>query len=75
MPAQGALTTAIGVGAGLLGSAALYRGYSFLLVDPYPEYWAANWYELDDVYIAYDDGYYLCNRNYPQVQLAVIVEL
>jgi hypothetical protein len=52
-----------------------YRGYSFLLVDPYPEYWAANWYELDDVYIAYDDGYYLCNRNYPQVQLAVIVEL
>jgi hypothetical protein len=51
-----------------------YRGYSFLLVDPYPEYWAANWYELDDVYIAYDDGYYLCNRNYPQVQLAVIVE-
>jgi hypothetical protein len=52
-----------------------YRGYSFLLVDPYPEYWAANWYELDDVYIAYDDGYYLCNRNYPQVQLAVIVEM
>ena len=52
-----------------------YGGYSFLLVDPYPEYWPEDWYSADDVYIDYDDGYYLYNRSYPYVRLAVTVAL
>jgi hypothetical protein len=53
-----------------------YRGYSFLLVDPWPEYWASDWYETDDVYVDYDDyddGYYLYNARYPYVRLAITV--
>ena len=34
-----------------------------------------NWYATDDVYIDYDDGYYLYNRRYPSVRLAVRVAL
>ncbi len=52
-----------------------YGGFSFLLVDPWPEYWADNWYDADDVYIDYDDGYYLYNRSYPDVRLAITVVL
>lgn len=52
-----------------------YGGYSFLLVDPYPEYWSDNWYASDDVYIDYDDGYYLYDRKHPQVRLAVTIAL
>jgi len=52
-----------------------YGGFSFLMVDPWPEYWADDWYYTNDVYIAYDDGYYLCNPRYPQVRLAVTVLL
>lgn len=52
-----------------------YGGFSFLLVDPYPEYWADNWYSSDDVYIDFDDGYYLYNRGYPQVRLAITIAL
>ena len=52
-----------------------YGGYSFLLVDPYPESWAYNWFDTDDLYIAYDNGYYLYDRNYPDVGLAITVEL
>ena len=53
----------------------LYSGFSFLLVDPWPEYWAENWYDTDDVYIAYDDGYYLHNRRSPNIRLAISVVL
>ncbi len=52
-----------------------YSGFSFLLVDPWPEYWTENWYEADDVYIDYDDGYYLYNHRYPSVRLAITVVL
>ena len=52
-----------------------YGGFSFLLVDPYPEYWPEDWYNSDDVYIDYDDGYYLYNRSYPDVRLAITVSL
>ena len=52
-----------------------YGGYSFLLVDPWPEYWGENWYATDDVYIDYDDGYYLYNSRYPYVRLAITVAL
>ncbi len=50
-----------------------YGGFTFLLVDPWPEYWAENWYEADDVFIDYDDGYYLYNRRSPSVRLAITV--
>jgi len=52
-----------------------YGGFSFLMVDPWPEYWGENWYQDDDVYIDYDDGYYLNNRRYPRVRLAITVVL
>ncbi len=52
-----------------------YGGFSFMLVDPWPEYWAEDWYETDAVYIDYDDGYYLYNRRYPSVRLAIAVAL
>jgi hypothetical protein len=51
-----------------------YGGFSFMLLDPWPESWAENWYSSDDVYIDYnDDGYYLYNRRYPGVGLALTV--
>jgi hypothetical protein len=67
-----------------------YRGYripeyrfgryfgprQFSLVDQWPEYWAEDWYETDDVYIAYaGDGYYLFNRRFPGVGIAVSVSM
>jgi len=43
-----------------------YGDYRFTLLDPYPEYWGDDWYDTDDCYVDYiDDGYYLCNRRYP----------
>ncbi|MEN6536244.1 MAG: hypothetical protein ABFD89_21480 [Bryobacteraceae bacterium] len=50
-----------------------YGGFSFLLLDPWPEYWEENWYDADDVYVDYDDGYYLYNRRYPSVRLSITV--
>jgi hypothetical protein len=50
-----------------------YSGVSFLLVDPWPEYWSSNWYSVNDLYIDYNDGYYLHNRTYSQVSLAITV--
>lgn len=52
-----------------------YGGFSFLLVDPWPEYSPQDWYRRDDVYIDYDDGYYLYNRRDPSVALAIAVML
>jgi hypothetical protein len=55
-----------------------YNGFAFLIVDPWPEYWSDNWYDSDDVYVDYDyddSGYYLYNRRYPGVRLAVTVVL
>lgn len=52
-----------------------YGGYSFLMMDPWPDYWGADWYDSDDVYVDYqDDGYYLYNRRYPGVGLALNIE-
>lgn len=50
-----------------------HGGFSFLLVDPWPEYWAENWYDTDDVYVDYDGGYYLYNRSHPDVAIAISV--
>ena len=52
-----------------------YGGYSFLLVDPFPGTWAANWYDSDNLYITYDNGYYLYDTRYPGVGLAITVVL
>ncbi len=52
-----------------------YGGYSFMLVDPWPEYWADDWYSNDDLYVAYDNGYYLYDRRDPRVALAITVVL
>ena len=46
-----------------------------MMVDPWPEDWPPNWYANDDVYIDYDDGYYLYNRRYPGVGIAVSVAM
>ena len=49
-----------------------YDGYWISLVDPWPEYWGNDWYDNDDVYVAYvDNGYYLYNRRYPNVGIAI----
>ena len=51
-----------------------YDGYWVTFMDPWPESWPPTWYETDDVYIDYvDDGYYLYDRNYPGIGIAVIV--
>ena len=50
-----------------------HGGYSFMIVDPWPEDWDETWYESDDVYIRYDGGYYLYDRNRPGVAIAVTV--
>jgi hypothetical protein len=50
-------------------------GFSFLLLDPWPEAWAANWYDSDELYIVYNNGYYLYDRTYPSFGLAITVVL
>jgi hypothetical protein len=50
-----------------------YGGYSFILVDPGPEFWPTNWYDSDDLYIDYNDGYYLYDRRYPGYGVAVAI--
>jgi len=51
-----------------------YDGYWVTFVDPWPDTWPADWYQTDDVYLDYtDDGYYLYDRNYPGIGIAVTV--
>jgi hypothetical protein len=53
-----------------------YGGYWCSMVDPWPGSWAANWYDTDDVYVVYvDNGYYLFNRSYPNVGLAISISM
>jgi hypothetical protein len=51
----------------------VYRDYSFMLVDPWPAAWGETWYDNDDVYIDFTDGYYLYNRRHPGVSIAVSI--
>ncbi len=46
-----------------------------MLLDPWPEDWPEDWYDADDLYVGYDDGYYLYNRNYPGEAIAITVVL
>jgi len=42
-----------------------YDGYWLSVVDPWPADWDSDWYDNDQVYVAYvDNGYYLYNRSY-----------
>ena len=50
-----------------------YGGYTFVLVDPWPSEWSENWYDSDDLYIGYDDGYYLYNEMHPGEAVAIAV--
>jgi hypothetical protein len=50
-----------------------YGGFWFMLLDPWPENWAVDWYASDDVYVDYYDGYYLYNRRYPGQGIAISV--
>jgi len=51
-----------------------YDGYWVTLMDPWPENWPPTWYETDDVYLDYTgDGYYLYDRNYPGIGIAVTI--
>jgi len=51
-----------------------YDGYWVTFVDPWPEAWPPTWYETDDVYLDYTgDGYYLYDRNYPGIGIAVTI--
>ena len=44
-----------------------YGGYWFTMMEPYPEYWGASWYQNDDMYVDYNDGgYYLYDHRYPR---------
>ena len=53
-----------------------YQGYWFSEVDPWPEYWGNDWYDNDDVYVLYvDNGYYLYNRRYPNVGIAINISM
>ena|SRR5271157_1233300 len=53
-----------------------YGGYWFALVDPWPSYWANNWYQTDNVYVVYaNNGYYMYNQRYPGVGIAINVSL
>jgi hypothetical protein len=52
-----------------------YDGYWVSLVDPWPESWGNDWYDTDDVYVAYDNGYYLYDRRYPGTGIAISISM
>ena len=52
-----------------------YGCFGFMLVDPWPESWSEGWYATDDVYVGYDNGYYLYNRMHPGFAIALSVVL
>ena len=53
-----------------------YGGFWFGFVDPWPQYWANDWYENDNVYVVFSNGgYYLYDRRYPSDGIAISVSL
>jgi len=51
-----------------------YNGFWITMLDPWPAVWGDNWYDQDDVYIVYGgDGYYLYNRRYPGIGIAISI--
>ncbi len=43
------------------------------MVDPWPSDWAENWYSSDELYIGYDNGYYLYDQLHPGEAVAIAV--
>ena len=53
-----------------------YRGYWLSMVDPWPESWANDWYDTDEVYVTYvDNGYYLYNQRHPGVGISISISM
>ncbi|MDR3434294.1 MAG: hypothetical protein P4L95_20725, partial [Rouxiella aceris] len=53
-----------------------YDGFWFSVVDPWPNSWANNWYETDNVYVVYQNsGYYMYNQRYPGIGIAISVSM
>jgi hypothetical protein len=53
-----------------------YNGYWLSVVDPWQQQWGNDWYDNDQVYVDYSDGgYYLYNRSYPGVGIAVSISM
>jgi hypothetical protein len=53
-----------------------YDGYWLSVIDPWPADWDSDWYDNDQVYVTYvDNGYYLYNRSYPGVGIAVSISM
>ena len=50
-------------------------GFWFMMVDPWPESWSQDWYSTDDVYVGYNNGYYLYNRRDPGDAIAISIVL
>jgi hypothetical protein len=50
-----------------------YGGYTFVMVDPWPADWAPDWYQTDQLYVAYDNGYYLFDEQHPGEAVAIAV--
>ncbi len=51
-----------------------YDGYWITVMDPWPDTWAPDWYETDNLYVDWvGDGYYLFDSNYPGMGLAVTI--
>jgi hypothetical protein len=50
-----------------------YGGYTFMMVDPWPSDWSTDWYDSDQLYVAYDDGYYLYDQMHPGEAVALTV--
>ncbi len=49
-----------------------YGGYWVQMVDPWPESWAPDWYDTDEVYIVFENGgYYLIDPRYSSFPIAV----
>jgi len=53
-----------------------YEGYWIARLDPWPEYWSNDWYDNDDVYVTYgSDGYYMYDRRYPGIGIAINISM
>ena len=53
-----------------------YDGYWITLLDPWPGNWSNDWYDTDDVYIAYEnDGYYMFDNRYPGIGIAISISM
>ena len=44
-----------------------------MMVDPWPYDWGTDWYSTDEMYVGYDNGYYLYDRMHPGEAVAITV--